>query len=103
MLQHIQNFLSDPPALVLTFEFEIHQKLHVANRYRMPGDNWYLAWLVAGTALSLRLLEVVDIDISALGRVRNDLVPVDGLDVAKVVVVEDTHAAFQDVWNKEAF
>ena len=52
---------------------------------------------MAGTAFSLRLLEVVDIDISALGRVRNDLVPVDGLDVAKVVVVEDTHAAFQDV------
>ena len=57
---------------------------------------------MAGAALSLRLLEVVDIDISALGRVCDDLVPVDGLDVAQVVVVEDTNAAFQDVWNKEA-
>ena len=57
---------------------------------------------MAGTALSLRLLKVVDVDVSALGRVRDDLVPVDGLDVAEVVVVEDTNAAFQDVWNKEA-
>ena len=57
---------------------------------------------MAGTALSLRLLEVVDVDVSALGRVRDDLVPVDGLDVAQVVVVEDTNAAFKDVWNKEA-
>ena len=57
---------------------------------------------MAGTTLSLRLLEVVDVDVSALGRVRDDLVPVDGLDVAQVVVVEDTNAAFQDVWNKEA-
>lgn len=57
---------------------------------------------MAGTTLSLRLLEVVDVDVSALGRVRDDLVPVDCLDVAQVVVVEDTNAAFQDVWNKEA-
>ena len=57
---------------------------------------------MAGTTLSLRLLEVVDVDVSALGRIRDDLVPVDGLDVAQVVVVEDTNAAFQDVWNKEA-
>ena len=57
---------------------------------------------MAGTALSLRLLEIVDVDVSALGRVRDDLVPVDCLDVAQVVVVEDTNAAFQDVWNKEA-
>ena len=61
-----------------------------------------LAGLMAGGALSLRLLEVVDVDVSALGRVRDDLIPVDGLDVAQVVVVEDTNAAFQDVWNKEA-
>ena len=57
---------------------------------------------MAGTTLSLRLLEVVDVDVSALGRIRDDLVPVDCLDVAQVVVVEDTNAAFQDVWNKEA-
>ena len=58
---------------------------------------------MAGAALSLRLLEVVDIDISALGRVCDDLVPVDGLDVAEVIVVKDTHAALQDVCNKEEF
>ena len=58
---------------------------------------------MAGAALSLRLLEVVDIDISALGRVCDDLVPVDGLDVAEVIVVQDTHAALQDVCNKEEF
>ena len=52
---------------------------------------------MAGTAFSLRLLEVVDVDVSALRRVSDDLVPVDGLDVAQVVVVEDTNAAFQDV------
>ena len=56
---------------------------------------------MAGAALSLRLLKVVDINVSALGRVGDDLVPVDRLDVAEVVVVEDTHAALQDVWNKE--
>ena len=56
---------------------------------------------MAGAALSLGLLEVVDIDVSALGRVSDDLVPVDRLDVAEVVVVQDSHAALQDVWNKE--
>ena len=58
---------------------------------------------MAGAALSLGLLEVVDIDVSALGRVSDDLVPVDRLDVAEVVVVQDTHTALQDVWNKEEF
>ena len=58
---------------------------------------------MAGAALSLGLLEVVDIDVSALGRVSDDLVPVDRLDVAEVVVVQDSHAALQDVWNKEEF
>lgn len=58
---------------------------------------------MAETALALRLLEVVNIDISALGRVGDDLVPVDCLDVAEVVVVQDTNAAFQDVWNKKAY
>lgn len=58
---------------------------------------------MAETALALRLLEVVNIDISALGRVGDDLVPVDRLDVAEVVVVQDTNAAFQDVWNKKAY
>ena len=58
---------------------------------------------MAEAALALRLLEVVNIDVAALGRVRDDLVPVDRLDVAEVVVVQDTNTAFQDVCNKEAY
>ena len=58
-----------------------------------------LAGLVARGAVSLGLLEVVDVDVSALGRVRDDLVPLDRLDVAQVVVVQDTHAAFQYIWK----
>lgn len=58
---------------------------------------------MAEAALALWLLEVVNIDVAALGRVRDDLVPVDRLDVAEVVVVQDTNAAFQDVCNKEAY
>ena len=57
----------------------------------------HLAGLVARAAVPLGLLEVVDVDVSALGRVRDDLVPVDGLDVAEVVVVENAHAALQDI------
>ena len=29
----------------------------------------------------------------------DDLLPLDGLDVAEVVVVEDAHAALQNVWG----
>ena len=56
-----------------------------------------LTGLMTRGALSLRLLEVVDVDVSALGRVRDDLVPLDGLDVAEVVVVENAHAALQNI------
>ena len=59
----------------------------------------HLAGLVARAAVPLRLLEVVDVDVSALGRVRDDLVPLDRLDVAQVVVVQDAHAAFQYIWK----
>lgn len=54
---------------------------------------------MARAAVALRLLEVVDVDVSALGRVRDDLVPLDRLDVAQVVVVQDAHAAFQYIWK----
>ena len=56
-----------------------------------------LAGLMAGGALSLRLLEVVDVDISALRGPGDDLIPLDGLDVAEVVVVENAHAALQNI------
>ena len=56
-----------------------------------------LAGLVAGGAVPLRLLEVVHVHISALRGPGDDLVPLDGLDVAEVVVVEDAHAPLQDI------
>ena len=58
-----------------------------------------LAGLMAGGALSLRLLEVVDVDISALRGPGDDLIPLDGLDVAEVVVVENAHTPLENVWK----
>ncbi len=46
----------------------------------------HLTRLVAGGAVSLRLGEVVDVHI-LVEVARDDLVPLDGLDVAEVVVV----------------
>jgi len=51
---------------------------------------------VVADASSLRLCEVIDEDVTAEG-VALDLLPGDGGDVTKVVVVEESHAAFQDV------
>ena len=46
----------------------------------------------------LSLLEVVGVDVLALGgRPRDDLVPLDRLDVAQVVVVQDTNTSLQNV------
>ena len=59
----------------------------------------FLAGLVAGCTLPLRLLEVVDVDVSALRGPGDDLVPLDGLDVAEVVVVENAHTALQNICN----
>ena len=56
-----------------------------------------LAGLVARRAVSLGLLEVVDVHVSALRRPGDDLVPLDGLDVAEVVVVEDADTSLQNV------
>ena len=56
-----------------------------------------LAGLVAWGALSLGLLEVVDVDVSALRRSGDDLIPLDGLDMAEVVVVENAHTALQNI------
>ena len=56
-----------------------------------------LAGLMTRAALSLRLLEVVDVDVSALRRPGDDLIPLDGLDMAEVVVVENAHAALQNI------
>ena len=56
-----------------------------------------LAGLVARRAVSLGLLEVVDVDVSALRRPGDDLIPLDGLDMAEVVVVENAHTALQNI------
>ncbi len=57
---------------------------------------------MAGSAVSLRLREVVDVDV--LGVVAgDDLVPLDRLDVAEVVVVQDPHRPVQDIYIREKF
>ena len=57
-----------------------------------------LARLVAGRAVPLRLREVVHVDVLR-PRPRDDLLPLDGLDVAEVVVVQDSHTALEDIWG----
>ena len=57
----------------------------------------HLAGLVARAAVPLGLLEVVDVDVSALRGPGDNLVPLDGLDMAEVVVVENAHAALQNI------
>ena len=57
-----------------------------------------LARLVAGGAVPLRFREVVHVDVLR-PRPRDDLLPLDRLDVAEVVVVEDADRPDQDVWN----
>ena len=51
---------------------------------------------MAGCAVSLRLREVVDEDVLG-GGARDDLLPLDGLDVAQVVVVQHADRALEDI------
>ena len=55
-----------------------------------------LARLVAGGAVPLRFREVVHVDVLRPGP-RDDLLPLDRLDVAEVVVVQDTHRPVQNI------
>ena len=57
-----------------------------------------LAGLVARGAVSLRLGEVVHVDVLR-PRASDDLLPFDRLDVTQVVVVQDAHAALEDIWG----
>lgn len=57
-----------------------------------------LAALVARRALSLWKCEVVHVEELCSGT-RDDLVPVDGLHVTQVVIVEHGYSALQDVCN----
>ena len=59
-----------------------------------------LAGLVTRGAVSLRLGEVVHVDVLR-PRASDDLLPFDRLDVTQVVVVQDAHAALEDIWGGE--
>ena len=59
-----------------------------------------LARLVARRAVPLRFREVVHVDVLR-PRPCDDLLPLDRLDVAEVVVVQDAHAALEDIWGGE--
>lgn len=59
-----------------------------------------LAALVARRALSLWKCEVVHVEELCSGT-RDDLVPVDGLHVTQVVIVEHRYSALQDVCNNK--
>ena len=61
----------------------------------------HLARFVTWSALSLRLVETVNINIVALGRIGDDFIPLDCFDVAKIVVVQNSNTAFQNICNKE--
>ncbi len=60
----------------------------------------YLARLVAGGTIAGWLGEVVHVHVLGLGT-GDDLVPLDGLDVAQVVVVQDTHAAMDNICKQK--
>ena len=55
---------------------------------------------MAGDAAALWLLELVDVD-EAVAGAGDDLVPLDSLDVAQVVVVHYPHASLKDVWKQD--
>ena len=53
---------------------------------------------MTGGTVTLPLLEVVGVDVLALGGgPSDDLVPLDRLDVTQVVVVQNTNTAFQNI------
>ena len=78
----------------------IHAKNEIVIRLIILFQNKFshLAWLVTWGAVSFRLLEIVHIDISCIWT-SDYLVPLDCLDVAEVVVVENPDGATQDVWK----
>ena len=60
------------------------------------GDKIYLAGFMTRSTISLRLREVVDVNILGVGS-GNDLVPLDRLDVTQVVIVQDTNRSMQNI------
>ena len=84
-----------PAAVALRRAVDLAELLAVVGSFS-PAP--VLARLVARRAVPLRFREVVHVDILR-PRPRDDLLPLDGLDVAEVVVVEDAHAALEDIWG----
>ena len=88
-----------PPAVALRAAVELGELLAVVRALAPAAGG---AGLVAGHAAALGLLELVDVD-EAVAGTGDDLVPLDGLDVAQVVVVHDAHAPLEDVWKWFSF
>ena len=58
-----------------------------------------IAGLVTRGAVPLGLLELVHVEVLGVGA-GDDLLPLDGLDVAEVVVVQDAHTALENICKK---
>ena len=56
---------------------------------------------MTGSAVSLWLVEAVNINIATFWSIRDDFIPLDALDVTQIVVVEDAKTALQDICNRE--
>ena len=84
-----------PPSVALRGAVQLGELLAVVGALA-PAP--VLARLVAGGAVPLRLREVVHVDVLR-PRPRDDLLPLDRLDVAEVVVVQDAHTALEDIWG----
>ena len=82
-----------PAAVALRAAVELGELLAVVGALAPAAGG---AGLVAGDAAALGLLELVDVEVPVAGA-GDDLFPLDGLDVAQVVVVHDAHAPLQDV------
>lgn len=86
-----------PSAAALRAAVDLGELLAVAGALAPAAGG---AGLVAGGAVPLGLGELVHVVVlgAAAG---DDLLPLDGLDVAQVVVVHDAHAALEDVWKRK--
>ena len=58
---------------------------------------------MTGSAVSLWLVEAVNINIATFWSICNDFIPLNALDVAQVVVVENANTALQYICNRNSF
>jgi hypothetical protein len=82
-----------PPSVALRAAVELGELLAVVLPLTPASGR---TGLVAGRAVALGLCKFVHVDELLLGAA-DDLLPLDRLDVAQVVVVHDAHAALEDV------